>query len=480
MKLDLTKPMALPEAVRSLGARTPVGTALRTAELEGLPLALRKNAFFSAGVESARFLERAKRSIDKSISQFGVNRDRASFVKEMQDLATELGIRPTDGTRGTIMDIGSARRLRLIYDVQTAMARNEADWRDGQQPAVLNAYPAQELLRVEDREEPRDWPQRWRDAGGQFFDGGRMVALKVDPIWIAISRFDQPWPPFDFGSGMGVRDVRRREAVELGLLARGQRLEPVAPEYDARIEAGMQGLSEPVAVGLQTFFGRTAETSRDGKRIAMAVAQAPSLRGIVHILADTGDDTRSAIYEALSAADSVMGDGTSPWVGVVEAVLPKGKAGKYSASWAQKGPPPLIVLDPDKEDLAISFLHELGHWIDNWGLHEPGGGRVYASDHAAELEELIDALKKSRAARDILKSRSLSEGDKNYYLRPRELFARAYAQFIIEESGHPKLRKAMEDLRRGDLSRLEWWSKADFSVIRQLLRALFQTRNWTR
>jgi hypothetical protein len=40
-------------------------------------------------------------------------------------------------------------------------------------------------------------------AGGQIF-GGRMIALKSDPIWTAISAFGTPYPPFDYNSGMWV------------------------------------------------------------------------------------------------------------------------------------------------------------------------------------------------------------------------------------------------------------------------------------
>lgn len=47
--------------------------------------------------------------------------------------------------------------------------------------------------------------------------GGRMVALKSAPVWTNLSRFGRPYPPFDYGSGMGMEDIGREEAVELGL-----------------------------------------------------------------------------------------------------------------------------------------------------------------------------------------------------------------------------------------------------------------------
>ena len=45
-----------------------------------------------------------------------------------------------------------------------------------------------------------------------------MIALKDDPVWTGISAFGNPFPPFDFGSGMGVRNISRKEALELGVL----------------------------------------------------------------------------------------------------------------------------------------------------------------------------------------------------------------------------------------------------------------------
>lgn len=45
------------------------------------------------------------------------------------------------------------------------------------------------------------------------------LALKTSPIWRALSRFDQPYPPFDFGSHMRVRSVSLAAAQDAGLLS---------------------------------------------------------------------------------------------------------------------------------------------------------------------------------------------------------------------------------------------------------------------
>jgi hypothetical protein len=91
-------------------------------------------------------------------------------------------------------------------------------WRDYMfSQRTLNAAPAQELYRAFDRKNPRDWARRWTEVGGQLYDS-RMIALKNDRIWLALSDFGFPFPPFALGSGMRVRSVDRRTAMNLGLI----------------------------------------------------------------------------------------------------------------------------------------------------------------------------------------------------------------------------------------------------------------------
>ncbi len=95
-------------------------------------------------------------------------------------------------------------------------------------PLAFNAFPAQELFRAESRLHTRDWPSRWTDAGDDFYGGGRMIALKSDPVWTAISAFDLPYPPYDYGSGMWVRDISREETESFGLIEPGESIEPLS------------------------------------------------------------------------------------------------------------------------------------------------------------------------------------------------------------------------------------------------------------
>jgi hypothetical protein len=224
-------------AAAKLRAKTPVGSPLNSAEWADVPLALRDRAFFSAELEKMRLLQRMQDRVQGALDLLrrpGEGRDggegafqtREKFVSEMRTLAQEEGLDPrnTPGQEsrlGTIRDITSERRLKLIYDVQTESAQEYARWKAEQDPDVLAAYPAQEFVRVKAVKKPRqDWPARWSKAGGKT-PQGRMVALKNDPVWRKLSRFGTPYPPFDFGSGMGLRDISRADAEKLGLIKRG-------------------------------------------------------------------------------------------------------------------------------------------------------------------------------------------------------------------------------------------------------------------
>jgi len=275
--ISYVTPQPLQEAIDSLGRKSPLGIALSSAEWEALPVEIRDRAFFSATVESERFLAEAQRRImqrvklerDK-IEAGGRVMERTRFIEEMGDLLEEMGYQPDPEKKGTLQDLGSAGRLGLIWQMQLDQAHGHAAWKTGMDPDILEAFPAQELVRDFEVMERRDWPQLWRDAEGVFYGDpgpdypmapGRMIALKTDPVWTRISQFGTPWPPFAWGSGMGLRDVPRSEAVLLGLLDPD---DPMIPQEDpfrpgrewsdavqARGAARAAALQQPFTAGMK-------------------------------------------------------------------------------------------------------------------------------------------------------------------------------------------------------------------------------------
>ncbi|MBR5888641.1 MAG: hypothetical protein IKY92_01170 [Akkermansia sp.] len=123
----------------------------------------------------------------------------------------------------TDMQDGTARQ-KLVLDTNIKKAAGYA-WHESIKGSA--AHPAQELVRYGARQVPRDWKARWQEAWKglpaderrKALPGtGRMVALVDCGIWRAISRWSDPYPPFDYNSGMDVEPVLYSEAVKLGLL----------------------------------------------------------------------------------------------------------------------------------------------------------------------------------------------------------------------------------------------------------------------
>ena len=104
-----------------------------------------------------------------------------------------------------------------------------------------------------------------------------MVALKTSPIWTALSRFGRPWPPFDYGSGMGLEDVDRTEAEDLNLLDKDQapadRLQSLGDaaaaqqqDWNDGLQASVKGLSDTAIGWLKQVFGD--QVILDGEKAA--------------------------------------------------------------------------------------------------------------------------------------------------------------------------------------------------------------------
>lgn len=155
-------------------------------------------------------------------------------------------------------DVGSEARTSLIYEMQTGSAYGYASWEAGQDPDLLDAYPAQELVRVRQAKVPRDWDTRWRAAAQKVgFNGvakGPKVALKSSPIWVALSRFERAFPPFDFNSGMWVEDVDREAAVRLGLIGVNEQARPQEKPFAGNWQTSVENLSKELLDSLLRAF----------------------------------------------------------------------------------------------------------------------------------------------------------------------------------------------------------------------------------
>ena len=126
-------------------------------------------------------------------------------------------------TVGEEHELARRDRIKLMIETNVRVQIGNRARAEGEIDYVLFAYPCTELVQRGTPRIPRDWPARWRKAGGRFI-GNRMIARRDADVWWKISAFNLPFPPFDCDDWMARRDVRRDECVSLGLLREGDRV----------------------------------------------------------------------------------------------------------------------------------------------------------------------------------------------------------------------------------------------------------------
>lgn len=273
------------QAVQSVMRRGLMPTTLKSSQLEALDAAIRARAMFSARVTMTGFLAGIRDQVGALVAGEqpgpGQYTNPATVRVELQKILDAHDYQPDEGRAGTIEDIRSDQRLNLIVRTQEQMATGYAQRMQSLDPDTLDLWPAWELVRVEDRNDKRTWVQRWRAAGGTVYPGspgglplepgfseGRLIALKTDSIWAAISRFGHPHPPFDFNSGVGVEDVDRETTDALGITSPAGRI--AGPPQDA---SGFEDETEASADAIPDEFrsALVAEGYRfDGETLTLA------------------------------------------------------------------------------------------------------------------------------------------------------------------------------------------------------------------
>lgn len=264
-----SSPIPFREALKSREVRSILPTVLSSAELSEISVGIRERAVFAARATIAELLD----GIDRGVKAILVGKvspdlptvDLPTVRLELKQILQSVDYKPAPEDVGTIKDLSSDGRLNLILKTNTDMSQGYGYFEQGQDEAVLDEWPCQELVRVEDRVERRNWYERWRGNGGNIYPGnprglplvqgagveGRCIARKDDPIWSAISAFGQPYPPFDYNSGVGLRDVSRSESMELGIIDRDTRVEPQSRGFNDDLQAAPDVRSESLRSALE-------------------------------------------------------------------------------------------------------------------------------------------------------------------------------------------------------------------------------------
>lgn len=256
-----TSPLPFTDALRRLPRRL-MPTALSSGELARLDRAILDRSFFSARTAIEDVLDAYQRRITEIVAPRQERRpdrvtpdnpeglvtvapDLGSVRLQIRELLDVNSYTPSPDDAGTIKDLSSDARINLVVDMNVAEAQAYGHLLQNADPDFADAFPAQELVRIGDRKEPRDWAVRWQSAAAEAGDEtaarvqrttGRMVARKDSPIWEKLSVFGRAWPPFDYGSGMGLEDTTREDAMALGVIDRDTQVFVPIPRFEGGLK----------------------------------------------------------------------------------------------------------------------------------------------------------------------------------------------------------------------------------------------------
>lgn len=147
-----------------------------------------------------------------------------------------------------------------------------------------------------------------------------------------------------------------------------------------------------------------------------------------------------------------------------------------------------ILLNPRNPATPAEFIHEGGHFFD----HQVFGVRgQYASESHPDLEEWRQAVQNSALVQHLRhlseqetvewsgRIRAVRHDQVEYLLKGRELFARAYTQYIAMQNGGLSIREELGSRVHQETHPLlypEQWDAEDFEPIARAIEALLLKR----
>ena len=183
------------------------------------------------------------------------------------------------------------------------------------------------------------------------------------------------------------------------------------------------------------------------------------------------------IRAALEAIDRVHGDGELPALLVQIERLEFGQQGYYDPKI------PCVVVSDSAPRPALTLVHEVGHVLDHHGL---GGSRSLASRTHPALEDWRVATMRSQAYHILwyighTSSDPVAVATAAYHLLKGELWARAYAQYVVMRSGSRTLLDQLDEVRRPVAETIylpRQWDDDDFVQIADAIDRLFRRQGW--
>jgi hypothetical protein len=193
------------------------------------------------------------------------------------------------------------------------------------------------------------------------------------------------------------------------------------------------------------------------------------------------------ILVALEALDDVIGDGTLPII-TLQLGIPTNEFGQVlegKTNWTRQ-PRACTSIEIYQNTLisGISTLHEIGHRLDidalefcseipnpfskAWQAFIPWRAEVKKSLTIRTLRTFVEQSQDSQYVAELL--------------RPREVFARSFAQYVVLRSQNDQLMAELRSLQNVDLPNrvysLLQWTDEDFVAISQAFDSAFLRLGW--
>ncbi len=206
---------------------------------------------------------------------------------------------------------------------------------------------------------------------------------------------------------------------------------------------------------------------------------------------------------AIEQIDRVHGDGALPTVPVKTSSGTRTlggyrqKVNRYTGEVLERD----ILISSKSSHIEHTLIHEIGHLLDYEGVNTPGapagksaiaGVRYTAGNITAKLREKLENSAAYKSLQDLSRRHSVTVTgldakeykyavDPNfvyYLLDPKELWARAYTQYITVRSKDPVLLEQLNLLRKQERVYKSTWDDVDFEPIAAEFDDMFAQLGW--
>ena len=358
------------------------------------------------------------------------------------------------------VQLGSRRRLETIYRTNLRSAYAYGKWQRGQASSAhthilyLNGPSANH----------REQHQAWHGT----------LLPKDDSFW------NTHFPPNGWGCKCYTRFVTERTARRLereGVVnpprvdGSGGGTTPVTttrPDIRYRTYHNRRrGTVERLPVGIDPGFAWNPGAGRAGTVQKAFREKTQRFTKAMHPSAPQGTPVSDALNvrmrgavakatkRALEAIDRVHGDGPLPEIPVVAS-----RAKRFLGAFRHVQSRGLDIRIAAGDHLELTMVHEVGHFLDMNGM--PGRGYESVNATLPEMREVLERIRATATFQELTRRNGYYY--QNYLQRPRELWARVYAQYIATRSGDTAMLRQLDAIlaSQNESVRLTQWPHAEF------------------